>query len=280
MNLNWTKTQHDRLVELGAMPCDLELTFPEKAACDACFQELSSRLARGQKEILESLRQVSRRPALRSMEGRMVEALTGAGFVEVSTPLIMSRGLLGKMGVTQDSPLGKQVYWLDEKRCLRPMLAPHLYYVMKDLLRLWPRPVRIFEVGPCFRKESEGMKHSTEFTMLNLCEFGLPENDRSSRLDELATLVMDAVSMKNYRLESCDSKVYGVTLDVVDAGTGIELASGAMGPHVLDKAWGITEPWVGIGFGLERLLMARTGGRNIARFARSISYMDGARLNL
>ena len=34
------------------------------------------------------------------------------------------------------------------------MLAPHLYYVLVDLLRLWDKPVKIFEVGPCFRKES------------------------------------------------------------------------------------------------------------------------------
>lgn len=267
-------------MELDAASAELGRSFPGKAARDAGFQELSARLADAQKQRLDGLRLERKRPALRLLESRLVSALTDAGFVEVSTPLVMSRGLLARMSVTPDSPLGRQVYWLDEKRCMRPMLAPHLYYVVKDLLRLWPRPVRIFEVGPCFRKESDGMRHSTEFTMLNLCEFGTPEPNRLRRLEELAGLVMAAASMTGYAMEEADSKVYGKTLDVVDRGTGLELASGSMGPHDLDKAWGVNEPWVGIGFGLERLLMAQSGSRHIARHGRSIAYLDGARLNL
>ena len=65
------------------------------------------------------------------------------------------------------------------------MLAPHLYYVLKDLLRLWEKPVRIFEIGSCFRKESRGARHSNEFTMLNLVEMGLAEDKRQARLETL-----------------------------------------------------------------------------------------------
>lgn len=280
MNLAWTRTQTIRLVELGASPGDLERAFPDKEERDAGFRQLSARLAGEQRQVLDSLRQERRRPALRRLESALVETLTAAGFVEVSTPLILSRTLLAKMAVTPESPLGRQVYWLDEKRCLRPMLAPHLYYVVKDLLRLWPRPVRLFEVGPCFRKETDGMQHASEFTMLNLCEFGTPPAERRDRFEALAGLVMAAAAMGGYRIEETGSKVYGSTLDVVDPATGLELASGALGPHALDQAWGLNEPWVGLGFGLERLLMARAGGGNIARHGRSLSYLDGARLNL
>jgi len=184
------------------------------------------------------------------------------------------------MSVGPGDPLHKQVYWIDANHCLRPMLAPHLYYVVKDLLRLWPKPVRIFEVGPCFRKESAGARHSTEFTMLNLCEFGLPDDRREPRFAELCEQVMTTAGITGYEIAPKPSRVYGSTLDVLDSKSGLELASGALGPHALDRAWGITDTWVGIGFGLERILMAASGEQNLARFGRSLSYLDGARLNL
>lgn len=160
------------------------------------------------------------------------------------------------------------------------MLAPHLYYVLKDLLRLWEKPVRIFEVGPCFRKESAGAKHSTEFTMLNLVEMGMPLDIRESRLKELAHLVLETAGITDYRLEPKQSEVYGETIDIVSGKPGLELGSGAMGPHPLDHAWKIKENWMGIGFGLERLLMVSRNSRSISRMSRSLTYLDGIRLNV
>ena len=78
------------------------------------------------------------------------------------------------------------------------MLAPHLYYVLVDLLRLWDKPVKIFEVGPCFRKESHGARHSSEFTMLNLVEMGLPADQRKDRIKELGALVAEAAGISEY----------------------------------------------------------------------------------
>lgn len=113
--------------------------------------------------------------------------------------------------------------------------------------------------------------------MLNITELGLPLNERQQRLEEIASLVMDAVGIDDYEMEVTNSVVYGDTLDVIK---GIELGSSAMGPHVLDKKWGITEPWVGIGFGLERLLMVKEGAQNVQSMGRSLSYLDGVRLNI
>ena len=160
------------------------------------------------------------------------------------------------------------------------MLAPHLYYVLKDLLRLWDKPVRIFEVGPCFRKESQGSQHSSEFTMLNLVEMGLPAENRENRIRELGELVAEAAGLSDYDFETVTSEVYGDTIDIVAGQDRLEVGSAAMGPHPLDRPWKITETWVGLGFGLERLLMAAENSRSLSKMGRSLGYLDGIRLNI
>ena len=207
-----------------------------------------------------------------------MKRLTEAGFVQVVTPVLLSRGMLSRMTITPDHPLNKQVFWVEQDRCLRPMLAPNLYHLLRDLVRLWGKPVRIFEVGPCFRKESEGAYHLNEFTMLNLVEVDDLEGRQEERLQELAALAMDAAGIKDYKLINNVCHVYGDTVDVM-AGD-LELGSGAWGPHRLDEQWGIVDPWVGIGFGLERLVVTLKGHQNIRRAGRSLSYLDGARLNI
>ncbi len=280
MTLTWTDTQRIRLKELDADEATLAQRFADAEARNQAFQRWTKQRVQAHRNQLQALRDGPRRPRLCRLETLLVERLVNQGFVQVSTPVLMSRGLLAKMAVTDDHPLADQVFWVDANRCLRPMLAPHLYYVVKDLLRLWNRPVRIFEVGPCFRKETEGAHHAAEFTMLNVCEFGMPEADRQNRLAHLAAMVLDVAGIASYALETQPSAVYGSTVDVVSGVDGLELGSGAMGPHPLDRAWRITDTWVGIGFGLERLLMAGEGGAHLSRFGRSIAYLDGIRLNI
>jgi len=275
----WSKTQTKRLKTLDADPTQLSERFEDQTQRDRAFQKLEGALVKMRKKELEEMRMVHGRPGLCRLETKLVETLVRDGFVQVTTPTILSRGLLAKMGVTETHDLFTQIFWLDGGRCLRPMLAPHLYYVIKDLLRLWEKPVGIFEVGSCFRKESHGARHSNEFTMLNLCEFGLPEEDRSRRIRELADLVTQAAGIDEYRLEEEESTVYGETVDVVST-DGLELGSGAVGPHFLDHAWRITDPWVGIGFDLERLLMTVRGDSSIGKMGRSLAYLDGITLNI
>ncbi len=275
----WSKIQTNRLKALDADPARLSERFEDQIQRDRAFQKLEGTLVKTRKKELAEMRTIHGRPGLCRLETRLVEALVGKGFVQVTTPTILSRGLLAKMGVTETHDLFTQIFWLDRDRCLRPMLAPHLYYVIKDLLRLWEKPVGIFEIGSCFRKESQGARHSSEFTMLNLCEFGLPEEDRSRRIREMANLVIQAAGIGEYRLEEEESTVYGETIDVVST-DGLELGSGAVGPHPLDQAWRITDAWVGIGFGLERLLMAMKGSNSIGKMGRSLAYLDGITLNI
>lgn len=279
--LAWTPEQENRLRELGASGEDLKPAFENPGQRNQAFQKLEKKLAQQAAQVLRDYGAKAGRPALALLENRLAEALTAEGFMQVVTPIIMSRAHLAKMGVDDQNPLMKQIFWLDQRSCLRPMLAPHLYYLLVDLLRILPHPVSLFEIGPCFRKETQGARHAGEFTMLNLVEMGLPLEERRSRLEHLAKVVIRAAGLKedDCRLTVQDSGVYGETLDV-EGPDGLELASTAQGPHPLDGPWGIDVPWVGLGFGLERLIMTLRGETSLGRNGRSLSYVDGIRLNV
>ena len=277
MIIPFSPVQKQRLREVGVGPELMDRVFQDARERDSAFRQVEKTAIRKSRERIEALQKNRFRPVLCELEDCLVETLTKEGFVQVATPLIIARQMLAKMSITSDHPLSKQVFWVGENRCLRPMLAPSLYSLLKRLIRLWKKPIRIFEVGPCFRKESRGGQHGNEFTMLNLVELGLLEEDRKHRLEDLIALVMRASGIKAYRLSTKPSEVYGDTLDVV---SGVEVGSAAMGPHRLDAHWGIFDPWVGVGFGLERLVMVREGFQNIQRVSRSLEYLDGVRLNI
>jgi pyrrolysyl-tRNA synthetase-like protein len=272
----FTQSQRQRLGELLLRGTVADEGFADTAARDRGFEELHQALLRQNLGRLADLRDVRRRPLVRSLEASLVERLTSLGFVEVVTPIFVGKGSLEKLGLDEEHPLWRQIFWVDGQRCLRPMLAPNLYYLLSHLQRLWPLPVRIFEVGPCFRKESKGAQHLTEFTMLNLVELG-PTGAAAARLEELAHLVLDPLGLA-YELRAKESEVYGATIDI--EWNGLELASGVAGPHPLDDRWEISDPWAGWGIGLERLAMALEGSAQIRRFGRSLMYLDGARLNV
>jgi pyrrolysyl-tRNA synthetase-like protein len=278
--ITWSEIQSRRLSELNADEHQQNTLFNSVSECNKAYQKLEKELVKKERQRLKDFREIHLRPRLCKLESRLVEVLVRHGFAQVVTPIIMSKGLLSKMSIGDDHPLASQIYWLGRNKCLRPMLAPHLYFILKDLIRLWEKPVRIFEVGPCFRKESEGAKHASEFTMLNLVEMGLPKEERKGKIAKMATIVAEAAGIDDYRLETRKSAVYGKTIDVVSGNDEVELGSAAMGPHQLDRAWRISETWIGIGFGLERLLMISEGSQNLRKVGRSLTYLDGVRLNI
>jgi phenylalanyl-tRNA synthetase alpha chain len=278
--ITWTRTQARRLNELDASEAELRKTFENESLREQAYQQLEKKRVNQQRRRLKEFRDIHMRPALCRLERKLVDVLVSQGFAQVTTPIIMSKGLLKKMSIDARHPLSSQIYWLDNNKCLRPMLAPHLYYVLVDLLRLWDKPVRIFEVGPCFRKESHGSQHSSEFTMLNLVEMGLPLESREARIREIGALLSEAAGIRDYHFETVTSEIYGDTIDIEAGQENIEIGSAAMGPHPLDRPWKINATWIGIGFGLERLLMAAENTRNLAKFGRSLAYLDGIRLNI
>ena len=266
-----------RLRELNAAEQLLGQKFSNSEERNKDFLRLERDLVRQSQQNLQALRTKRRRPRLCELEDALTQTLVKQEFVQVLTPILISKDSIEKMSIKPDHELFKQVFWVEEKKCLRPMLAPNLYFLLGELVKIWDKPVRIFEVGPCFRKDTKGRRHVNEFTMLNLVELGLPEAKRKERLEELVTIIMDASGIKEYSFASHRSEVYGETIDVL---SNFEVASGAMGPHPLDSNWGITDPWVGIGFGLERLLMVRENFQNIQRAGRALVYLDGERLNI
>jgi phenylalanyl-tRNA synthetase alpha chain len=278
LRIRLTTTQAQRLRELGADPLVLDAAFLDARARDATFKQLEDGLVRSGRRRLQEMRAGRRAPQLVELETCLRSALSSAGFVQVVTPVIITTDALAKMGIAHGHPLRDQVFWLDDGRCLRPMLAPNLYTLLRRLGRIWSRPFGIFEIGPCFRRDSKGATHLNEFTMLNLVEMGRPAEECPARLEELAALVMSASGVAAYELVRTQSEVYGEMVDV-EVG-GAEVCSAGCGPNPLDGNWGIVEPWVGLGFGLERLITTREGYPNIERAGRSLSYVDGVRLNI
>lgn len=276
----WTQTQIRRFKELGIDPEDIQLDFSTLKEKNKQFQEIEKKQAKIEKKKLLHLLAQTQKTQIQLLKEKLEQTLLQHGFTGVSTPTIISRQALKKMSIDEDHPLSKQVFWLNNKQCLRPMLAPNLYSLMQDFGRLKQRPIRFFEIGSCFRKESQGARHSNEFTMLNLVEMGIPEHDRQERLESLAGTIMKAAGVTDYLIESEGSEVYGSTLDVLACSGKLEVASGAMGPHQLDGAWGVTDTWVGLGFGVERLLMASCSDNSIGKWTRSLSYIDGICLNI
>ncbi len=282
MAKEFSVAQKQRLTELNADEASVARRFDDVKERDRAFRSMEKELIEANKDALFALRDGSRRPIQLEIETKLVKWLTEeAGFTQVVTPIMLSGEMLAKMTISEDHPLFEQVFWLDQKKCLRPMLAPNLYDEMRSLQKIWGNPVRIFEVGPCFRKESQGARHLNEFTMLNCVELGgVKDGEQMAKLKEMAVSAMAALGIDDYELVGDDSVVYGSeqTLDVLI--DGMEVASGAYGPHFLDDQWGIFDPWIGFGFGIERLAMTTKKYRNIKRVGRSLQYLNGARLNI
>lgn len=278
--LKWSETQDRRLKELSGDSTILQQSFTTRSDRDKAYQILEKQLVKIEKAKLTDFLSQGGKTQLETLCETVSDQLISEGFIKVVTPTVISAVALEKMTITKDHPLHKQVYWLNAKQCLRPMLAPNLYSLMQDFSRQKVRPIRFFEIGPCFRKETDGANHTSEFTMLNLVEMGLPMEKREERLLELGSLVAKSAGLTSFRFESEESEVYGTTVDLVSGVNSVEVGSGAMGPHPLDAEWGVHDSWVGFGVGMERMLMLAKNDSTISRWCKSISYLDGIRLKI
>ena len=280
MFISFTTTQKERLIELSADEEIFEMKFENDKERNDFFAAAEIEYVRMNKNRINDLLNKKHIPDTLIIQDALGKWLMEEeSYTQVITPTIIRSSALDKMTITSNHDLSKQVFWLDSKKCLRPMLAPNLYVVMKELRRISKKPVKIFEAGSCFRKESQGAQHMNEFTMLNFVELASVENGKQmERLEHMARSAMKAVNIDNYELEKEASTVYGESLDVVV--DGIEVASGSFGPHFLDSNWGVFDTWVGMGFGIERLALVKNNYKTIKRIGKSITFIDGVPLNI
>ena len=276
----FTTTQKERLRNLGAPAETIRKDFTSLQERNDAYRSLEKQLAADHRSGIHQLLREKHRTAVTVVTERMEAWLMErAGFTKVLTPTMIPFTMLDKMTVTEDHALREQVYSVGDGKCLRPMLAPGLYVVMRELRRITGEPVRIFETGSCFRRDSQGARHLNEFTMLNLVELaGVEDGQQPERLTALAKQAMEAIGIQDYQLEREASSVYGETLDITVG--GMEVASGSTGPHPLDGNWGVFDPWVGIGLGLERLAMALSGVDAIKSLGRSTGFLGGYTLSV
>lgn len=277
----FTVTQAERIGELNGTAEDINMEFETTEQRDQTFRTMEKGMVKTSRSKIKEL--LETKHITQSVEvGRTLEQwLMGEGYTKVVTPTIITRDMLAKMTIDEFHHLSEQVFWLDKKRCLRPMLAPNLYVVMRELKRITNEPVKIFEIGSCFRKESQGAQHMNEFTMLNCVELAaVKDGDQVEEMKRLAHESMEALGVpkEEYELVVEESTVYGSTVDIEI--NGMEVASGSYGPHFLDAQWGVFDTWVGIGFGIERLTMALNKSKTIKRYGKSITFIDGQPLNI
>ncbi|MGI6009608.1 MAG: pyrrolysine--tRNA(Pyl) ligase large subunit [Methanomethylophilus sp.] len=275
MAVKYTDAQIQRLREYGNGTYK-DMEFDDVEAREKAFTKAMSDAKKDNEKALRGMIASPTRQGLSQLMNDIADALVADGFIEVRTPIIISKDALAKMTITPDKPLYKQVFWIDDKRALRPMLAPSLYTVMRSLRDHTDGPVKIFEMGSCFRKESHSGMHLEEFTMLNLVDMG-PAGDATEALKRYIGIVMKAAGLERYDLVHEESDVYKETIDVdID---GQEVCSAAVGPHYLDAAHDVHEPWAGAGFGLERLLTIKMGYSTVMKGGASTTYLNGAKMD-
>ncbi|MCL2863039.1 MAG: pyrrolysine--tRNA(Pyl) ligase [Methanimicrococcus sp.] len=239
------------------------------------FAELEAELTARRKQELREIYENSREHMLAKLERDISAFLISKGFIEIKSSILIPEEYIIRMGIDKDAELSKQVFRTDDGQCLRPMLAPVLYNYLRRLDKILPDPIKIFEIGPCYRKESDGSSHLEEFTMVNFCQMG--EGSTRENLVQLIDEFLTHLGI-DYEIEGDECMVYGATLDVMHG--DLELSSAVVGPVPMDIDWGVNKPWIGAGFGLERLLKVRHNFKNIKRGSRSEFYYNGIHTNL
>jgi len=264
-----TRSQLDRLETLLSPGDNISLNSGMP------FKELESELLARRKDDLKRIYAEKEENYLGKLERDITKFFVDRGFLEIKSPILIPIDYVERMGIDNDSELSKQVFRVDKNLCLRPMLAPNLYNYLRKFDKVLPDPIKLFEIGPCYRKESEGKEHLEEFTMLNFCQMG--SGCTRENLEAIIRDLLDHLKI-DFEIVGDSCMVYGDTIDVMHG--DLELSSAVVGPIPLDREWGIDKPWIGAGFGLERLLKVIHNFKNVKRASRSESYYNGIPTNL
>ena len=132
MSVTWSVSQEQRLRELNAAPAEQEMQFPNVAKRDETFHKIVAGLVSRSRQQLQKVKDLKLQPKLYALESALVDLLIKIGFIQVVIPIIITRDSLEKMALGESHALFNQIFWLSKKKCLRPMLAPNLYFLLKD----------------------------------------------------------------------------------------------------------------------------------------------------
>ncbi|MCA1786803.1 MAG: hypothetical protein LC657_12580, partial [Desulfobacteraceae bacterium] len=122
-----------RFTELGI---DVEKPGPvflSPSERNRAFQKMEKEQVKIQRANLTALLRTAGPTKWEILTKKLEIQLHQLGFTRVSTPTIITKTALAKMTIDENHPLFRQVFWINEKQCLRPMLAPGLYSLMIDL---------------------------------------------------------------------------------------------------------------------------------------------------
>lgn len=238
------------------------------------LKELENKLIKKRNDDLLDIYENYRINDLSNMERIISNFMIKKGFLEVKTPIIIDRKDIELMGINPDNDKNYKLFKVDDNKYLRPMLAPGLYVYLKKLGKILKKSIKIFEIGKCFRRESDTNNHLEEFTMLNFCCMDDNCNEKI-----LLDLIKELLSFLNieYSIINDNNQIYGKTIDIMYK--DLELSSAVVGPVEIDVNWGINKKWIGAGFGIERLLKAKNNYISIKRSECSKNYYNGIYLN-
>lgn len=212
-------------------------------------KELEIRLIETRNKELIEIYKKTKQNDLVKLEQNISSFLHKKGFLEIKSSILISKKHIELMGINPINDPNYKLFQVQENLFLRPMLAPGLYVNLKKLDKILPDPIKIFEIGKCFRRESDTKSHLEEFTMVNFCQMGKDSDEKA-----LMILIKELLNYLKieYSIIKDECIVYGKTIDIMY--NNLELSSAVIGPVKIDIDWGITKKWIGAGFGLERLL--------------------------
>jgi histidyl-tRNA synthetase len=137
----------------------------------------------------------------RYFESMMRSICLAHGFREVQTPIFEHTELF----TTKSGPgIVEEIYAFKDKGdreiCLRPELtAPVIRFFINDLTN-YPRPLKLFYFGPCFRYERPQAGRFREFYQFGAEVIGSPTPEMDAEVIGLAASILERTGLQDYRI--------------------------------------------------------------------------------
>lgn len=137
----------------------------------------------------------------RYFESMMRSICSAYGFREVQTPIFEHTELF----TTKSGPgIVEEIYAFKDKGdrdiCLRPELtAPVIRFFINDLTN-YPRPLKLFYFGPCFRYERPQAGRFREFYQFGAEVIGSPTPEMDAEVIGLAASMLEKTGLQDYRI--------------------------------------------------------------------------------